>query len=234
MSADQWRVKVGAVAIGLGGVAVLGFGAAHGVLPEGSGQAVLRYVADHPHYAGVHLGSILGVVLWTAGAAMVPSAVTCPRASSFARLGSTVTIIGACVFVVQFAVDGFGHHVLATSWANASPDEQGSVARVVELLEVLQLGPAFAWTALLWGLPLILFGLALAFDERYPDWLAWPGMLWGAGVFAVAIIRFLQFTLLPDGLVFAAATLGAALWGLALGIVLWRRSGALHEPANPG
>jgi hypothetical protein len=221
------RTKVGAAALTIGGVAVGVFGVVHGVLPEGSGRAVLAYVADHPHYAGVHFGSIVGVILWTMGVSVLPSVLGRPAASLLAQLGVVCAVVGAAVFVIQFSVDGFGHHAMAGRWADASPAEQESLERIVERLEVLLLGPAFAWTALLWGLPVVLFGLAVALGERFPSWLGWLGVLFGVAVFAVATMRFLQFSVLPDGLMFAASTLGAALWGAALGSVMWLRAPAL-------
>jgi hypothetical protein len=212
---DAWPVIVGCLA-------VLGFGAAHGVLPEGSGHAVLSYVAGHPHYAGVHLGSILGVLGWTVGVTLLPNMLTHP-AASLARFAVASTLVGAAVFVVQFSVDGFAHHALADRWVTAPPDERAALATTVELLEPVMQGAAFAWTAVLWGLPLVLFGWALILDERFPSWLGWPGLILGMASTTGALLRFLQSTLLPDGLVFAAATLGAALWGLALGVTMWRR-----------
>jgi hypothetical protein len=221
------RTKIGAAALTIGSVAVGVFGVAHGVLPEGSGRAVLAYVTDHPHYAGVHFGSIVGVILWTMGVSVLPSVLGRPAASLLAQLGVVGAVVGAAVFVIQFSIDGFGHHTIARRWADAPPAEQESLERIVERLEVLLLGPAFAWTALLWGLPVVLFGLAVALGERFPSWLGWLGVLFGVAVFAVATMRFLQFSVLPDGLVFAASTLGAALWGAALGSVMWLRAPAL-------
>lgn len=49
-----------------GALALIG-GATHGDLPEGSGDAALRFLADHPAYALVHFVSILGAVLWVLG-----------------------------------------------------------------------------------------------------------------------------------------------------------------------
>jgi hypothetical protein len=215
--------KVGTYCLLGGSVAVLGFGVAHGVLPEDSGHDVLRFVADHPHYAGVHLGSIIGVVLWTIGIVALTGSFDQP-VRALAWPAAISTLIGTPVFVIQFAVDGYGHHALASLWEHATPPERESLAHTAELVDLALEGPAFAWLVLLWGIPLILIGLAVVFDRRLPAWLGWPAVALGAAIVAAAFTRFLQSTLLPDGLIFAVATFGAAVWGIALGITLWRTS----------
>ena len=46
--------------VATGATLVLAAGAAHGDLPESSGEAALRFVASHDAYALVHFVSILG------------------------------------------------------------------------------------------------------------------------------------------------------------------------------
>jgi hypothetical protein len=130
------RTRIGAAALTIGSVAVGVFGMAHGVLPEGSGRAVLAYVADHPHYAGVHFGSIVGVMLWTMGVSVLPNVLGRPVASVLAQLAVVCAVVGAAVFVIQFSIDGFGQHAMAGRWADAPPVEQESLERIVERLEV--------------------------------------------------------------------------------------------------
>lgn len=216
----------------VGSVAVLGFGAAHGALPEDDGQAVLRFVADHPHYAGVHLGSIIGVALWAVGLTALPAALDGSTARGLARVAAITALIGAPVFVTQFAVDGYGHHALASMWQDAAPPEQASLARTVELIDTALEGPGFAWIALLWGLPLILTGLAAVLARNVAAWWGWPAMLAGCAILAAAVTRFLQATLVSDQVIFAVSTFAAALWGIVLGIIMWHRFRAAPTDIN--
>jgi hypothetical protein len=171
----------------------------------------------------VHLGSIIGVVVWTIGIVALSRSFDQP-AGELAWPAAISTLIGAPVLVIQFAIDGYGHHALASLWEHARPSERESLAHSAELVDITLEGPGFAWLVLLWGVPLILIGLAVVIDRRSPAWLGWPGVALGAAIVTAALTRFLQSTLLPDGLVFAAATFGAAVWGIALGITLWRLS----------
>lgn len=82
--------------------------AVHRDLPEGSGEAALRFVADHPSYALIHFGSIIGAVLWTMGLRRYPAVLDDVRARLVAQWASTVATIGAGVLAVQFSLDGYG------------------------------------------------------------------------------------------------------------------------------
>lgn len=149
-----------------------------------------------------------------------------------ARLGVTCTGIAAAVFVVQFSSDGYAHHAIADMWTHAPPEEQARLARATELLDVTLEGPGYAWIALLWGLPLVVFGTAMLLDPTWPTWLAWPAIVFGTTSGAVGIARFLQATAPPDGLIFAVATLGAAGWGITLGTTMWRRCSPLSARSS--
>jgi hypothetical protein len=54
-------------------------------------------------------------------------------------------------------------------------------------------------------------------------WLQAPPEEQAAPSFAAAALRFLHFAVLSDVFVFAATTLGAALWSFAPGVLMWRQ-----------
>ena len=62
VNATERRATAGVTAmlVAAGATLVLAAGAAHGDLPESSGEAALRFVASHDAYALVHFVSILG------------------------------------------------------------------------------------------------------------------------------------------------------------------------------
>ena len=67
MTREQLSLRIGAVCVIIGSVAVVAFRTAHGDLPTGTGEDTLVYVASHPIYPLVHLGDWLGVLLWAGG-----------------------------------------------------------------------------------------------------------------------------------------------------------------------
>lgn len=92
-------------------------------------------------------------------------------------------------------------------------------------------GTSLSSISILWGLTLILFGLAAALDRDYPAWLGWTGLVVGAATFAGGTIQFLQPGLLPRLLVYALFPSLANLWTLALGVAMWHRAGTTSSTA---
>lgn len=221
---SQTISRIGAVCVIVGSLAVLGFGAAHGDLPEGTGRDVLGFVAAHPNYGGVHLGASLGGLILAIGLTTLPNLLTRSVAWSFGRLGAASVLVGTAIFIFHFTSEGFALDALSDSWTAAQPSEQASIERTTELSDVILLGPAFSWIIILWGLSPILFGLAVALDSRRTAWLGWVGVAVGAATLIGGVTLFLRLDLIPDWIIFAVATLGTNLWMLMLGVMMWRRA----------
>jgi len=78
--------------------------------------------------------------------------------------------------------------------------------------------------ALLVGLPLLLFGIAIVL-ENYPSWLGWAGIVIGGITALGAVGLFLVPSLFPGFLLYGVlGSVVAQLWLLAIGIVMLRRS----------
>lgn len=82
-------------------------------------------------------------------------------------------LVGAAVFVVDFSIDGFAGQALADAWAAASPSGRADLVRAAGTVFTALGGTSLTSIAVLWGLPLVLFGRAVAL-EGYPSWLGWP------------------------------------------------------------
>src|SRR5579884_618933 len=109
----------GACAI-IGSLLVFGFRLAHGDPPAAEPEANLRFIADHPAYAAVHLGTILGVLAWVAGFIALSDTLTHGfEARLLGRWGTASVLVGAAVFIVDFSIDGVAGQDLATAWVAA-------------------------------------------------------------------------------------------------------------------
>lgn len=225
MTRDQRFLRIGALCVIVGSVAVFVFRAAHGDLPTGTPEAALRFVASHPNYRGVHLGANLGVLVWVGGLVALASALTQPVAWFLGRLGVASALVGAAIYIVDFTIDGFGLNLLADTWVATSPAGQADAERIVEVAFVVLWGTSLISISILWGVTLVLFGLAVA-REGYPSWLGWTGLVVGTATFAALTTQLLQPGLVPGLLVYAALPSAAQLWSLALGIAMWRRAAA--------
>jgi len=106
---------------------------------------------------------------------------------------------------------------------NADPSQYAELVRAARAVAAATHGPSLAAMALLIGLPVLLFGIAIVLDE-YPSWLGWAGIVIG-GITAVAALGlFLMPTLFPGFLLYGVlGSIVAQLWLLAIGIVMLRR-----------
>lgn len=65
--------------------------------------------AHHPFYAGVHLGTIAGVLLWAGGVVALTGTLSDPLAVLSGRLARKATHTGAAIFITDFTIDGDGY-----------------------------------------------------------------------------------------------------------------------------
>jgi hypothetical protein len=127
LTREQILLRIGAVCVIVGSVAVFAFRAAHGDLPTDTGEAALSYVASYPIYPYVHLGANLGVLVWAVGLVALSSSLTHRVAWAVGCLGAASTLVGAAVYIVDFSVDGYALRTLVNEWAIASPSERAGL-----------------------------------------------------------------------------------------------------------
>src|SRR6266536_3443106 len=66
-TAQPAALKLGAGCTIAGALAIASFRLAHGDLPAADAPAALAFITRHPFYAGIHIGTILGVLAWAGG-----------------------------------------------------------------------------------------------------------------------------------------------------------------------
>jgi hypothetical protein len=205
----------------LGSVAVFVFRAAHGDLPAADASAALAFIAGRPVYAAVHLGALLGVLVWVGGLV----ALAMVFASSVGRLagwlGTASGLIGAAVYIVDFSIDGYAGRGLAGRWTTASPAQRVTLEQAATTVFQILGGTSLTSIAILWGLPLVLFGLALLW-EGFPPWLAWTGLIIGTVTFLAALAQYLQPDLVPGVWIYGGLVSLVQLWSVLLAIAVWR------------
>jgi hypothetical protein len=219
-------LRIGATGVIVGSLGVFAFRLAHGDAPAADPEAHLRFVAAHPAYAGVHLATILAVLLWTGGIIALAGTLSPPMAQLLGRWGTACVLIGAAIFAVDFTIDGVAGQDLATAWAAAAPAAQADLVRAAHTALTMLRGPSLVAIVLLWGLPLLLFGSAVLL-EGYPAWLGWSGLAVGAVTVLAALAQVLQPDVVPGVVVYGLlASIVVQLWSAGLGLVMWRRAGA--------
>lgn len=209
--------------VATGATLVLAAGAAHGDLPESSGEAALRFVASHPAYALVHFVSILGGVLWAVGLRGYPQSLDDPRARVVASWASGSALVGASVLAVQFSLDGFGLPAVADRFAGADPATQAMLGDVAEITADALVGLALLWVILLYGVTICLLAAADLLEPDIVRWVPVAGVAIGAWIAGAASSVAFGGTVVPDWLAFVSAIVGGDIWLITWAASLRRR-----------
>ncbi|MFL5794941.1 MAG: hypothetical protein ACJ742_06160 [Actinomycetes bacterium] len=227
-TAHLTALKLGAVCAVLGGLAIAGFRLLHGDLPAADAPAALAFITRHPFYAGIHIGTILGVLVWAGGIVALSGTLTSGQAGILGRVGTASVLVGAAVFIVDFSIDGVAGQDLATAWQAAPPAERPELELAARTAFTILRGTSLTSILILWGIPLLLLGRALLL-EAYPAWLSWTGMAIGAVIIPAALALLLREDLFPGVLLYGLLiSILVPLWSLALGLAMWRRATATH------
>jgi hypothetical protein len=221
----QTALRSGAGCIVLGALAIAGFRLGHGDLPAADAPAALRFIAAHPFYAGVHVGTIVGVLAWAGGIVALTGTITAGPAGVLGRLSAASVLVGAAVFIVDFSIDGVAGQDLATTWATAAPADRPGLELAARTAFTILRGTSLTSILILWGIPLLLLGRALLL-EAYPAWLGWTGLTVGAATILAALALLLREDLFPGVLLYGLlVSVLMPLWSVALGLAMWRRAG---------
>lgn len=216
--------KIGGVCTVVGAVAFMIVRILHGDTPGADAQASLDFVASRPIYAGVHVGAIFAALLTLTGLIALAGSLTQPLAWALGRLGVASSLVGAAIFSLEGSSEGLALPELARARTGASPQEQAELVRAAHAVLIATHGPSLVAIAVLYGLPLLLVGLAMVLDT-YPSWVGWAGMIIGAATLIAATGQFLQPDLMPGVVIYGLlASVLAQLWLVALAVVMLRRA----------
>ena len=167
---------------------------------------------------------VAAITLW--GLIALSDSLLKTRGAFMARLAAHMAIIGTALMVIFFVVDGFGMKAIAEVWQNAPAAEAVPALYSALLMSKLGLGTGSAYQVWYLGLLPILFSIAMLQGGTFPRWISFIAMLGGVlGVVAGASFFLVGYSL--AGLFsFIGAQAIIAVWVLAAGIVLYRRTDA--------
>jgi hypothetical protein len=133
-------------------------------------------------------------------------------------------LLGAAVHITEFSVDGYALPTLANAWAVAAPADRTSLEYSARLALVVIGGPSTSALLILWGVTLVLFGLAVRSDG-YSSTLGWTGVAIGAIIVVLGTIQYLKPNVAFPGVVlYGFGTIVSQLWTFILAIAMWRRA----------
>jgi hypothetical protein len=222
--APALNLKSGGVCLIAGSVIFAILRVLHGDTPAADAEAALNFVRNRPIYPAVHIFAVLAALASLIGLLALTRSLG--RAASW-LMGQAAVLcgtVGLAIFGVESTSEGLALSELARAASTANPSQQAELVRAARAVATVTYGPSLVAIALLIGLPLLLFGIAMVLDE-YPSWLAWAGVVIGGVTALAALGLFLVPSLFPGFLLYGVlASVVAQLWLLTAGIVMLRRS----------
>jgi hypothetical protein len=221
---DRAAVTVGGVCTIVGAVAFTVVRTLHGDTPGADPVASLDFVGPRPQYAAVHIAAVFAALLTMTGLLVLAHSLTTPVARLLGRWGLSCALVGLGIFGVESTSEGLALPELARASATASPQERDELVRAAHAVLIGTHGPSLVGVAVLYGVPLVAFGIAILSDD-HPDWLGWAGIGVGALTLLAATGQYLDPDLMPGFLIYGVlASVLAQLWLIAMAVTLLIRT----------
>ena len=186
------RVGAGAAVAGL--LIYAGAGTLHPATPPHETVAAFSEYASEPNWALIHLGELLGFLLFTTAVLALASRLRRGVAGVWATLGGAAMVVSAAVYAVFAAVDGVALGVLVDRWADAGSDPQDLLYETAFAVRQVEAG-LFSLQWLMFGIAAGLFAVAFftrAGSPLRPGWLGglgWLSVVASAGALAFGVVQ---------------------------------------------
>jgi hypothetical protein len=224
--ATHVNMKVGGTCLIVGGALFATVRLLHGDTPAADAEAALTFVASRPSYAAVHVGALFAALVALIGLIALANSLSRPAAWQFGRAGAASALVGVAIFGVESTSEGLALPELAKAAAGADSAHRSDLVSAARAVAAATHGPSLVAMALLIGLPLLLFGLAMVTDS-YPSSLGWTGIVIGAATVITATSLYVVPDVVPGALLYGLlASVVAQMWMVTLGVVMLRRRGA--------
>ncbi len=183
--------------------------------------AFTEYAAD-PHWVASHLLQLFGAILLIAALVLFSRRLQNGSAAAWTtiiRAGAGASLAMAAALQ---AVDGIALKVMVDSWAAAAEPEKLALFQAAFAVRQIEVGLA-SISSLLFGLTVLVYGIALLIDHRFPRWIGALAIASGVPTAISGIV--MAYTGFSDlaMLLNMPASLLLILWVVALGIDGWKR-----------
>jgi hypothetical protein len=235
---ERLLLRIGAICAISGPLVLLASFATHGDLPTNESSligeaAALHYVAAHPTWLIIHMATIVAGLLWVGAFTALAWTLAPGAAAAVGRLLVASATVGGVFVVFDYGLDGYALKILADQWATAPGPEQAQLQLMAETAMWFVNGTFRSEIAVFYGLTVLVAGLAVALDRRYPTWFGTIGAVTGAAVLLNGLLSFSGIGLgNQDFLVFIVILPIESLWLLALGVLMWRRAGRVRAASG--
>lgn len=190
--------------------------------PNDAIAAFTEYAADRL-WVFSHLMQLLGCLSIAGSLVLFSQTLIAGAAAAWARLGMAGAIASMAMFSALQAVDGVALKVMVDRWSAAAEPEKAMLFQVAFGVRQIEIGLA-SISSLLFGLTMLIYGIAILDDRQFPRWLGAITILGStlniAGGIVYAYSGFSNLGMLltmPGGILFMV-------WLIALGIREWQQS----------
>lgn len=215
-----------AAGCGFAGTLLLILGTYLHPVPQDQNNAAIAfpiYAADRLWITS-HLLQLAGIILVLTTLILIAIAPhRAEQATVYYRLGAAGAIACLAAAITLQAVDGIALKRAVTVWYTAPVAKKDAIFYAASAIRQIEVGLA-STLSILFGATVTLYGLAMLYDEAFPNWVA---ALAGLGGIATAIggifTAYLGFSDLEMFISMPANSL-LIIWILAIGVLNWRTS----------
>jgi hypothetical protein len=228
---ERYFSKLGAVAAITGPVIYAVSKALHPRTPPHETEAAFADYATQSGWALIHLGELLGILLFSAAAIALAWRLRRGSAGVWATLGGAAMVVSTGVYAVSTAVDGVALGIMVERWAAAGPEQQQLLYETAFAVRQIEAGLlSIQW--LMIGVAAGLFAAAFFAAAGRPFRLGWlSGMGWLSVVASVGMLAFgivqAQTGFSEMSMAFETGLYPSVVWLIAIGVFLYRHP----EPA---
>lgn len=184
--------------------------------------AFAEYAADR-HWIASQLLQLLGVALMVGALVLLGRLLAGGAGHSAAAVGMAGAVASLAVAGALQAVDGVALKAMIDAWAAAPAEAKAGLFHAALAVRQIEIGLASV-ASLLFGLTLLLFGLAILIDREFPKWLGILALAGGAPMaIGGIVIAYSGFSRRAMAVTMPSSAL-LLLWMIGLGVWVWRTS----------
>ena len=231
MPSDEHLSRVGGVAAILGVIVLVMATMLHSsdAHPSDAPAAFAEYALDR-YWVATHLGQLLGVVLVAASFVALSWKLRAGRAGAWALLAGLAAVASVSLAAALQAVDGVALKFMLDRWSSASAEARAVVFEAAFGVRQIEIGLA-SLVGALFGLTVLLYGVAILLSSVAGAWLGVFGVLGGAAMLASSIVQaHAGFSVIAMTMSMPSTSL-VLLWSVCIGVFLLRRAGSVENAA---
>lgn len=196
----------------------------HGDLPDQTTEIALEHIAERPEWRALKVALIMFVFCWIGAFKALVRSLPSGLSNLIGGWAISISIVGAAIVVVEYAIIGHALKELADTWAVTPTTDREVILRMAEVMLAITGGLFHSFIACMIGLPYILLGVAVVLGRGYPRWSGWMAVIAGSGALLAGTTRFLGIELVPYPLLYGGFVVPLCIWLALMGVLMHSRA----------